>query len=1013
MVLQFLAGGSYGIGSGRWTWRCTWFGKCWLPFATSFMTLVGVASATTSDGTGGGDFAPPLERIPLDLDPFEDEDCIEVSGSEILLTLMHEMCEVLDQVLYSLEDQRDAAWAVFDAWAVEHETGMSDLAHGVLTRSYCEPAKLSFTAARCLLHLRSNIVTGTYEDVTGCAEALDEDFLQQMTQIEKSYQTRLHLVLRSPWPAFRLLDLLVRLYPDASSSRMGACKLFQNWNSDPDVFDWPWFKPSLTAAIDVAVRSTVSQLRPEDGPLSRQYRARWLRIFAAPGMKHLINFADDVVNAYKTFHYRAGCHLGVISAYALSIQLIHTRDTAGQVHRLASSVAQLINLHAPFVHTMKTDWPLFRLLHFLHLQQRSPPRLAWASATASSPEAAALDLTTKQREEQEPRAPARAAAVLCKRVEMAVIGQKAATSSDIYSNSWGAGIVYVSAAWGALARFTGDVVKRWSALFGGVSDDHLASTPLLLLLTVDGEAARNCATATAAVKLPMTVRCVEAFRRKGIEAFVAKYLALASITRLGKIAVWLDLDVFVLRDPSADIVSMFDDPSRPDLIFSRHLLSESAMPAVIAARGSSTATDSLLRYAGWLKENAYLLDHQGWDAFLSNWHGDFAGAIDYKGRNVTVENDTGPKLSFVPDFGAAPSSGVGYSFLSDVAFGSGDGWLGVKDTGPALFHFWGVEESQADAFKIFYSSSGPGVPKEAQSLMQRYWREPSSGPRLSALLGNNHKHRRNTSRSDQGGVRGSDTELSGQGNGRGNRGAAIVAGGGGRPLFLVALSYADGCCTKSLQKNRQQALLVGVDEARAYGRSDLDPTWAKRHDGILSQRPGAGWWLWKPHLILRALRDPAVPWHRGVVIWTDAGNFLHADPRPFTEAALQQSDVSALRLKLCIEEEWSNIASLQRLGVAGRYAITESPQMGAYFLLFRKTQTAINFVEDWLRHSEDPEALIGKESESSLNTSDEMPLFRKHQADQSVLSVLFKLRGFKSMSLQDGHKVVTLARWRE
>merc|ERR1711959_116366 len=167
-------------------------------------------------------------------------------------------------------------------------------------------------------------------------------------------------------------------------------------------------------------------------------------------------------------------------------------------------------------------------------------------------------------------------------------------------------------------------------------------------------------------------------------------------------------------------------------------------------------------------------------------------------------------------------------------------------------------------------------------------------------------------------------------------------GGGGLPLHLVSVSYAHGCCQHSLKKNRLQALKVGIDDARAYGFKDLSPAWAERNHEVLSQRRGAGWWLWKPHLILRALKDPAVPWARGVVLWVDAGNYLHADPRSLVETALQTSDVAALRLKWCLEADWTSARSLELLNVSKRYAVTDRPQYGAYFLVFRKTQTAIS-----------------------------------------------------------------------
>lgn len=514
----------------------------------------------------------------------------------------------------------------------------------------------------------------------------------------------------------------------------------------------------------------------------------------------------------------------------------------------------------------------------------------------------------------------------------------------------------------------------------------------LVFLALDANASRQCERSTNSAGNG-GIRCVEAPRRLGVEGVIAKYLALATITRLGMAAVWLDIDVYVANDPTPAFRHALQDPVRhPELLFARHLTSESLSPAVLVARGSPEATGVLLSYAGWLRENPYLLDHQGWDQFLDNRAGDFSGGFDYQGRNVTVENDTGPFYSFLPK-DKATSPGVPYAKLGNV-FGSGDGWLedsaakGSNLDGPTLFHFWGAIESQDELFELLYPHQKPGYPSRAKSVLAQYRRVLTSGPQLSTFLG------------------------------RGR-------GGDGKRLHLVSVSYADGCCWQSLRKNRRQALAVGVDEARAYGRKDLGPDWVAQHSKILSQRRGGGWWLWKPYVILRALKDPSLPWHRGVVIWVDAGNYLHADPRPLVKTALDGSDVSAMRLKWCLEADWTSATTLQRLNVSGRYAVVDRPQLGAYFLLFRKTELAISFVEEWLRLSEDRETLLGAEAANSGDLAPalaptastalarEMPSFQKHQADQSIFSVLFKEHGFHAMTLEDGHKVVTLARWRE
>ena len=406
------------------------------------------------------------------------------------------------------------------------------------------------------------------------------------------------------------------------------------------------------------------------------------------------------------------------------------------------------------------------------------------------------------------------------------------------------------------------VLKRWWAV---------SKTSPLTVLCRDLLALRNCKTSQKFNDRPM-VQCIDAPQRLGVETMVAKYLAMASTARSGVRAVWLDLDVYVVSDPTFLVEAELAKQPSASLFFSRHILSESVTPAVVIARPNPEAVSLLMGFASWLRENPYLLDHKAWDQFLTNNKGDFAGLFDYKGRNTTGPEVEGPTHTFLPPVGLAPAKS-NWTFISS-GFASGDGWLGLeKDL--VLFHFWGTAESPEELFHAFYNETKEAKKVNAQALgskatqvLQSYWREPVSAPLVSVLLKK-------------------------------------------EPLYLAAISYAHGCCRKSLKRNRDQALKHGVDQARSYGKQHLGPDWLSANDKVLSQKRGAGWWLWKPYVILKTLKDnpildpmshlgqssscsggcsvvafrqclekqpgqdPAIPWERGVVLWIDAGNYLH------------------------------------------------------------------------------------------------------------------------------------------
>ena len=396
------------------------------------------------------------------------------------------------------------------------------------------------------------------------------------------------------------------------------------------------------------------------------------------------------------------------------------------------------------------------------------------------------------------------------------------------------------------------MLKRWQ---------EVSKTSSLLVLCRDPLALTNCKTSQKFNDRAPRVRCIDAPQRLGAETMVAKYLAMASVARSGVHAVWLDLDVFVLADPKPLVLAELARQPSASLLFSRHILSESVVPAVVIARSNSEAVRLLMGFAGWLRENPYLLDHKAWDQYLTNNKGDFAGLFDYKGRNTSGPEVEGPTHTFLPPVGLAPV-GSNWTYISK-GFASGDGWQGLeKDL--VFFHFWGAAESPEELFEAFYSAEAirsDALGSRARDVLLKYRRQPASGPLVSVILKK-------------------------------------------EALYLVAISYAHGCCRKSLKRNREHALNNGVDQARSYGKQHLGPDWQAANEKVLSQKRGAGWWLWKPYVVLKTLKDlgwapfsfwkllasevrsfcvdeafakpqdPAIPWDRGVVLWVDAGNYL-------------------------------------------------------------------------------------------------------------------------------------------
>lgn len=166
---------------------------------------------------------------------------------------------------------------------------------------------------------------------------------------------------------------------------------------------------------------------------------------------------------------------------------------------------------------------------------------------------------------------------------------------------------------------------------------------------------------------------------------------------------------------------------------------------------------------------------------------------------------------------------------------------------------------------------------------------------------------------------------------------------------IYLISYADGNEVFFQNQNAlaQSALNRGVDFIFNYRRSHIDKTFYQQHKALLDEKAGAGYWLWKPYLILKTLENTP---EGSVIIYADSGAILTNSLIPILKH-LQQNDGIFYRynreiygtLKTCIDAQVA-----QELGVATHSEFDKSRQLWAGFMIFRNTPTARHFVKAWL-----------------------------------------------------------------
>jgi len=241
------------------------------------------------------------------------------------------------------------------------------------------------------------------------------------------------------------------------------------------------------------------------------------------------------------------------------------------------------------------------------------------------------------------------------------------------------------------------------------------------------------------------------------------------------------------------------------------------------------------------------------------------------------------------------------------------------------------------------------------------------------------------------------------------------------------LNFAHGCCKKAQAKNAETGRKFGFDVAHEYSMDDVDPDFRSKHNNILSQKQGGGFWLWKPYLILKTMEE--ANWG-DIIIYTDAGSYWHNGPadrlvayandparhvcnRPYSCAAcaidhelradspellekcgrdvvdnLRGQDVHVWDVGLK-ETSWTKRDVFVAMGV-DREPITSTSQMSAHVIMVKKSESSMKFVKEWLDYATSPKELITNKASAAKN----FPNFRSNRHDQSLLSVLYKKYGY-------------------
>ena len=187
--------------------------------------------------------------------------------------------------------------------------------------------------------------------------------------------------------------------------------------------------------------------------------------------------------------------------------------------------------------------------------------------------------------------------------------------------------------------------------------------------------------------------------------------------------------------------------------------------------------------------------------------------------------------------------------------------------------------------------------------------------------------------------------------------------------------------------------IARFDRVIEYGINDIDKEFKERNHNILSRLKGAGYWLWKPYIILKTLQEAELD---DFVFYSDAGAEFIAPIDPLIELCRNDERGIILFHSDPVKENKECHSCKRDVFViidADKDKYTQTIPLLASFQLYKVSQYSISFVKAYLGYCEDERLLLDTPNISGLNNYNG---FKFHRHDQSILSVLSKKWDIKS-----------------
>ncbi len=208
--------------------------------------------------------------------------------------------------------------------------------------------------------------------------------------------------------------------------------------------------------------------------------------------------------------------------------------------------------------------------------------------------------------------------------------------------------------------------------------------------------------------------------------------------------------------------------------------------------------------------------------------------------------------------------------------------------------------------------------------------------------------------------------------------------------MIVAVNYANAKYRKAQKVNSKTAITKGkVDKVISYSPRDLDADFRQKNSAILLQKRGNGYWLWKPYIILKTLREMQ---EGDYLVYLDAGAFYINSVKWLT-VEMEKDGQEIMSFELPFQEKRFTKRDAFIGMQCNEEKYTESNQRMATMIVFKKCESTLHFVKEWLYFGQKEEIITDRPNCTGHENDSR---FIDHRHDQSIFSLLCKKHGIKA-----------------